>query len=266
VPSPAARFNRHVNFNYLLESAFTPGSNVRPDVQGILGDWPCEVLPPEIEAGNIRALFNFGGALLRSFPDTNALRAALPKLALHVSTEVVHNELSPFCTHVLPTKDAVERDEFTRWDTLDWNLSLQYTPALEHPMGERRSAWWVISRFMRRAGLSVSDHVPEDDYSVPGAGELMLAKLLEYGRCSFEELKAEQYVEFPLGFPAEWHHADRAPDHRYAAGRGVDSARASRCQCQLFDQHGCDRPARRRGAVQWSADPPRSRGSIAGGR
>ena len=68
-----------------------------------------------------------------------------------------HNETTPLCTHVLPTKDAVERAELTRWDTLTWNVSLQYTPPLVEPMGERRSAWWVISQFMRRAGLPVPD-------------------------------------------------------------------------------------------------------------
>jgi len=183
--------------------AFTPGSNVRPDVKGIMGDWPCAVLPLEIEAGNIRALFNFGGSMLRTWPDTNALRAALPKLDLHVGVEIMHNELTPLCTHVLPTKDPVERAELTRWDTLNWNVSLQYTPPLVEPMGERRSAWWVISQFMRRAGLRVPDWVPDDDRD-EGADDFMLATLMKRARCSFEELKAAQYVEFPLEFPAPW--------------------------------------------------------------
>ncbi len=187
----------------LLQSAFTASSNVRPDVKGIYGDWPCAVLPLEIEAGNIRAFFNFGGSMLRSFPDTNALAAALPQLDLHVNTEIVHNELTPLCTHVLPTKDAVERAEFTRWDTLAWNLSLQYTPPLVEPMGERRSAWWVISQFMKRAGLPVPEFVPDNDQQ-PGADEFMLSTLMSYARCTFEELKEKRYVERPLEFPAPW--------------------------------------------------------------
>ena len=187
----------------LLKSAFTASSNVRPDVKGIYDDWPCAVLPLEIEAGNIRAFFNFGGSMLRSFPDTNALKAALPKLDLHVNTEIVHNELTPFCSHILPTKDAVERAEFTRWDTLAWNLSVQYTPPLVEPMGERRSAWWVLSQFMKRAGLPVPDYVPDDDRT-PGADEFMLAKQMPYARCSFDELKAKRYVELPFDFPAPW--------------------------------------------------------------
>ncbi len=187
----------------LLDSALTPSSNVRPDVRGVLGDWPCAVLPLEIEAGNIRGFFNFGGAMLRSFPDTQTLRRALATLDLCVNTEIVHNELTPLCTHVLPTKDAVERAEFTRWDTLAWNLSVQYTPSLVPPLGERRSAWWVISQIMRRAGLPVPDYVPEDDQQ-PGADEFMLSTLMQYARCSFDELKEQRYVERPLEFPAAW--------------------------------------------------------------
>jgi anaerobic selenocysteine-containing dehydrogenase len=188
---------------------FMPGSKVRSDVKAVMGpgggpDWPCAVLPLEIEAGNIRALFNFGGHILRSFPDTNALRVALPKLELHVDTEIVHNELTPFCTHVLPTKDAVERPEITPWDTMRWNVSMEYSAPLVKPMGDRRSAWWVISQFMKRAGLPVPDHVPEDDRE-EGADDFMLSKLFTpMARCTFEELKAKGYLEFPFEHPAPW--------------------------------------------------------------
>lgn len=201
----------------ILDTPFTPGSKLRPDVQGVLGEWPCAVLPPEIEAGNIRALFNFGGSLMRSFPDANALKAALPKLALNVNTEIVENDLTPYCTHVLPTKDAVERPEFTRWDTLGWNVSVQYSAPLVKPMGERRSAWWVLSQFMKRAGLPIPDDTPDDDRE-QGADEFMLAKVMPYGRCSFEQLKAERYVEALLEFPAPWvdRHIERMGGWRLA--------------------------------------------------
>ena len=195
-------FDQFVDHLPLLETAFTPGSNVRPDVKGICGDWPCAVLPQEIEEGYMRAFFNFGGHLFRSFPDVNALRRALPKLDLHVSTEITHNELSPYCTHILPTKSTVERNEFTRWDTLAWNVSLQYSPALVKPMGERRSAWWVISQFMRRAELPVPAHVPLEHSEEND--ELMQSSLLASARCSWEELKEKRYVEYPLELPAAW--------------------------------------------------------------
>lgn len=201
-PGSIFPFDRFVEHLPLLESAFTPGSRVRPDVKGILGDWPCAVLPQEIEAGHMRAFFNFGGHLLRSFPDVNALRAALPKLDLLVSTEITHNELSPFCTHILPTKSTVERNEFTRWDTLNWSVNLQYAPRLVKPMGERRSACWVISQIMRRADLPVANHVPTEHGDAND--DLMQGLLLTHARCSWEELKEKRFVEFEHEFPAPW--------------------------------------------------------------
>ncbi|MBU6266957.1 MAG: molybdopterin-dependent oxidoreductase [Sphingomonadales bacterium] len=201
-PGALFPFDRFTDHLPLLDSPFTASSNVRPDVKGICGDWPCAVLPQEIEAGNIAALFNFGGHLLRSFPDANALRAALPKLDLLVSTEITHNELSPLCTHILPTKATVERAEFTRWDTLNWSVSLQYAPALVKPMGERRSAWWVIAEIMRRAGLPVADHVPTEHSDAND--DLMQSLLLAHARCSWAELKEKRVVEFPRELPAPW--------------------------------------------------------------
>jgi len=64
-----------------------------------------------------RALFNFGGSIVRSFPDANALTAALPKLELNVNTEIVHNETTALSTHILPPKYGLERHELTRWDS-----------------------------------------------------------------------------------------------------------------------------------------------------
>nr|WP_317928951.1 molybdopterin-dependent oxidoreductase [Halioxenophilus sp. WMMB6] len=182
---------------------WTPGSNTRPEVPGIIGDWPCAVLPDEIKAGNIRALLNFGGRLLRGFPDTNELSQTLGELELNVTVDILNNETTAYSTHVLPTKDAIERPEFTRWDTLAWNLSLQYSEALVKPLGERRSAWWVIAEIMRRSGMPVAEHVPVDDRTA-GADETMLAHMMGSARCSFEELKKARYVELPMEFPARW--------------------------------------------------------------
>jgi anaerobic selenocysteine-containing dehydrogenase len=56
---------------------------------------------------------------------------------------------------------------------------------------------------MRRAGIPVPSHVPDDDRQ-PGADEFMLARLMKNARCTFEEVKAKRYVEVPLEFPALW--------------------------------------------------------------
>jgi anaerobic selenocysteine-containing dehydrogenase len=208
-PGVVFPFDQFVDHLPLMETPFTRGSHVRPDVKGICGDWPCAVLAPEIEQGFMHAFFNFGGHLLRSFPDANAIRAALPKLDLHVSLEITHNEVSPYCTHILPTKSTVERNEFTRWDTLNWSVSVQYAPRLVKPMGERRSAWWVIAEIMRRAGLPVADHVPHID--TDENDDFMQSLHLANARCSWEELKEKRVIEYPRELPAVWvdHHFER---------------------------------------------------------
>ena len=215
----------------IMETAFTPGPSSRPEAKGILGDWPCAVLPTEIRNGTIKALFNFGGHIMRSFPDTNALEETLPTLELNVNTEIAHNDTTALCTHVLPPKYGMERHEFTRWDTLPWNVSLQYSPPLVPPMGNRRSGWWMVAEFMKRAGLPVPDHLPESDL-VPGADEHMLRHLMRNARCTFEELQEKRYVEFPYEFPAQWveDHFVRLGGWRLAVPEIMDQWRTMRAQ------------------------------------
>ena len=69
-------------------------------------------------------------------------------------------------------------------------------------MGERRSAWWVISQIMRRADLPVPDHVPHEHSDEND--ELMQSMLLANARCTWDELKEKRYVEYPLELPALW--------------------------------------------------------------
>ena len=222
--------NPYENFELPFMEALTPGPATRPEIQGIIGDWPCAALPAEIEAGNIRALMNFGGSLLRSFPDTGTLAAALEKLEFNVITEIIANETTALSSHVLPTKGAVERAEIQRWDTLAWNVSMQFTPPLVKPVGERRSGWWVISQIMRRADLPVPAHVPDDDQE-QGADEFMLAQHFTHARCSFEELRNKRYVEFPLEFPAAWFdaHIARIGGWKLAHPRLLEQWREMRC-------------------------------------
>lgn len=188
----------------IIDNPFTPGPPTMPGVSGIIGDWPCAALPGEIAAGNIRALVNFGGSLLRSFPDANVLAPALERLDVCVTFEIMPNETTELSTHVLPTKDQVERPEISLWDTLSSRVSVQYAPAMVAPLGERRSGWWVVSQIMRRLGMAVPDHVPDDDCR-QGADDEMLARLMaQGGRCTFAEVAASGYVEKPLELPARW--------------------------------------------------------------
>lgn len=187
----------------ILDNPFSPGPPTMPQVSGLIGDWPCAALPGEIVAGNIRALVNFGGSLIRSFPDANVLAPALEKLEVNVNFEIVDNETTALSTHVLPTKDQVERADISFWDTLSASLSMLYTPASVEPMGERRSAWWIISQLMTRMDLPVPAYVPAED-DTPAADDKMLAAMMAGARCGFDELAAAGTVTKPMEFPGRW--------------------------------------------------------------
>lgn len=201
----------------IMENPYSPGPPTMPKVSGLIGDWPCAALPGEIATGNIRAFVNLGGSMVRSFPDANRLVPALEQLEVLATLEVVSNETTALSTHVLPTKDQVERPDISFWDTLNASVSMLYSPPVVAPMGERRSAWWILSQLMRRMGLSVPDDVPTDD-RVEAADDAMLAMLMEDARCGFEDLAQAGHVTMPLEFPGSWidEHVERMGGWRLA--------------------------------------------------
>jgi anaerobic selenocysteine-containing dehydrogenase len=189
----------------VITSPFGPGPPSRPELQSFVGDWPCAALPDEIAAGNIRAFLNFGGAMMRSFPDSNALAPALAKLDVFMNIEVVANETTALSSHLLPSKDQLERADIMRWDRISPQINGHYTPAVMAPVGERRSAWWILAALMRRLGYEPPFPLPADDRA-EGADDAVLAALAADARCGFDELKAQRYVATDEGLelPARW--------------------------------------------------------------
>ena len=115
-------------------STDVPAARSRPEAQAFINEWPCAVLPDEIAAGNIRALINVGGSLVTSFPETAKLVPALSNLELFATTEIINNETTELATHVLPTKDPLERPDITIHDILSSQVSVQYSPAVVDPV------------------------------------------------------------------------------------------------------------------------------------
>lgn len=209
----------------LMDDPFTPGAPTMPAVSGLIGDWPCAALPGEIAAGNIRAFVNLGGSMIRSFPDANVLGPALRQLEVLATFEIVANETTALSTHILPTKDQIERPDISFWDTLSASNSMLYSPAIVPPMGERRSAWWIVSQLMRRMGFEVPANVPHA-HDAAGADEALLALQMAGARCSFEELAASTTgtVTHPIEFPARWvdRHIERIGGWRLAPPRLIE--------------------------------------------
>lgn len=211
----------------VITEIFGPGPPSRPELRSIVGDWPCAAVPDEINAGNIRAFLNLGGNMIRSFPDATALRSALQKLDVFMTLEIIENETTALSTHVLPTKDQLERPDMTLWDFLSPRVAAQYTPAIVDAVGERRSTWWVLAELIRRLGHEPPGVLPADDRA-PGADESMLQGLMQYARCTFADLASNRYAETAHEFPARWveDHIQRLGGWRLAPAPLVDQLAA----------------------------------------
>lgn len=183
-----------------IQGSFGEGPRSRPESQAFINEWPCAVLPDEIAAGNIRALINVGGSLVTSFPETAKLVPALQNLEVFATTEIIDNETTQLATHVLPTKDPLERPDITLHDILSSRVSVQHTPAVVAPVGERRSMWWVFAEIGRRLGhdlSSLGDPATSTDDDV-------LAVLLAGARAGYAEVAATGWAEAPRELPARW--------------------------------------------------------------
>jgi anaerobic selenocysteine-containing dehydrogenase len=222
----------HPGFAYQLETfelpisppdgSFGPGPRSRPETQSFLREWPCAVLPDEINAGNIRAFLNLGGSLITAFPNAASLVPALRKLDVLATTEILPNETTALSTHVLPTKDQLERPDVTLWDILAPRVSAQHTSAVVDPVGERRSLWWVLAELGRRLGHELADTSATD--------EAMLARVSAGARCSYDELTANGWAEAPRDLPAPWveRHVEQMGGWRLAPRLLIDQLDALR--------------------------------------
>ena len=144
------------------DGSFGPGPASRPETHAFMGEWPCAVLADEIHAGNIRAVLNFGGHLLTAFPEANDLEPALRDLDVFATIEIIANYTTAISTHVLPTKDQLERADVTLWDFLSPRVAAQHTPAVVEPVGDRRSTWWVLAELGRRLGYDLATTTGDD--------------------------------------------------------------------------------------------------------
>ena len=229
----------HPGFGHQLEAfempvsppdgSFGPGPSSRPETHAFLGEWPCAVLADEIRAGNIRAVLNFGGHLLTAFPEANDLEPALREVDVFATIEIIANATTAISTHVLPTKDQLERADVTLWDFLSPRVSAQHTPAVVDPVGDRRSTWWVLAELGRRLGHQLADTSADTSGDDDTNGDdVRLAKITARARCSFAELVAEGWVEEDHEVPAPWvdQHVERMGGWRLAPQLLVDQLAA----------------------------------------
>jgi anaerobic selenocysteine-containing dehydrogenase len=121
-----------------------------------MGEWPAALVPAEIEAGHLRALFVLGSNPAVSLPDTDRVRAALARLDVLVTVDIEENETTALATHVLPGRAQLERaDVGLLTDLFNPVVTATYTPAVLPPPGDTRPAWWILDRLGRALGVDV---------------------------------------------------------------------------------------------------------------
>ena len=105
----------------------------------------------------------------RQRPRAGAARS----LDVFATIEIIANDTTALSTHVLPTKDQLERADVTLWDFLSPRVAAQHTPAVVDPVGDRRSTWWVLAELGRRLGHELADTASGDD----ATDDAMLARI-----------------------------------------------------------------------------------------
>jgi anaerobic selenocysteine-containing dehydrogenase len=157
-------------------------------------------------------------------PETGKLIPALQNLEVFATMEIINNDTAELSTHVLPTKDPLERPDITLHDVLSSRVSVQYSPAVVDPVGDRRSMWWVFAELGRRLGYDLGN-LGDPDTSTD---DDVLAVLLAGARTKFDEVASTGWAEAPQPLPAPWvdDHIERMGGWRLAPQLLVDQLAA----------------------------------------
>jgi len=158
-----------------------PGPPSRPELKTVRGrggdEYVCAAMSDEILSGNMRALINLSGNLVGCMPDTERTLAALNKLDVLATIDITANAMGPLSTHVLPTKDQLERTEISViCDTFLPEIAVQFTPAMVAAREEVRSYWWILTQLGKRMGLDFFPGVDPDTATDKDIVRLMAAR------------------------------------------------------------------------------------------
>ncbi len=167
-----------------------PGPESRPEMTAVGGEYPCAALPDEIAAGNLRAMVVFGGNIEVCLPETTRTYEALKQLEVMATFDVRPTRTTDASTHILPTKDQLERADLTYvTDTYFPVVSTQYTPAMIEPVGDRRAYWWILGQLGKRMGVDFFPGLDVDS----ATDDTVMAYILRDAELDFDELKAKRH-------------------------------------------------------------------------
>jgi anaerobic selenocysteine-containing dehydrogenase len=136
---------------------FGPGPRSHPEIPRSVGQFPCAVLPDEIEQGHVSGLLVVGGNPMVAFPDPDRVGRALDQLDVLAVWDIVPSATARRATHVFPATSPLERAD-VRTSPMTSAVYAQYTPAVVPPRGERRPTWWALAKLATKMGIPA---VPE---------------------------------------------------------------------------------------------------------
>jgi anaerobic selenocysteine-containing dehydrogenase len=171
-----------------------PGPASRPELYTIAGQYPCAAMPDEIAAGHLRAMMVFGANIEPSLPERARSYEALKQLDVLATFDVRPTRTTDISTHVLPTKDQLERADITHVTEFYFPvLAAQYTPAMIEPVGQRKSHWWIVNELGKRMGVDFFPgftHQGESD-------DAFLEYVVSQSEVSFADLQRDRLISAP---------------------------------------------------------------------
>lgn len=168
-----------------------PGPASRPELASRIGEFPVAAMADEIEGGHLRALINLSGGLVECMPETARSTAALRKLDILATLDVVETTTTRMSTHVLPLKAQFERiDASMCADMISPAVAMSFTDALVPPPPGVRSGWWVLAQIGKRLGCDFVFGIDPDTTS----DEAFLAHVLAESPVTVAELRRTGYM------------------------------------------------------------------------
>lgn len=152
----------------------------------------------------IRALFVSSGNPVLSIGGEAHLRRAMGSLELLVCVDIYRNATGEYADYVLPAAGAFEREDVNFAGIgLQFEPSVQFTPAVVPPAFERKPDWWIYERLCQAMGFeSALDGVPEGE--LPDMWGRINAMLRSRGH-DMAQLKAREIIVFERSSPEDFY-------------------------------------------------------------
>jgi anaerobic selenocysteine-containing dehydrogenase len=192
-------------------SGFGPGPRSHPEIPRMANQYPCAVLPAEIEGGHLKALLVTGGNPLTAFPQPARLEQAFERLDVLAVWDIVPSATAQRATHLFPCPDPMERADVI----VPIHLSMvfaQYTPPMVPARANRRPMWWSLAKLAQAMGLSI---LPGEANPDDSSDEAVCASMVAGTAVAWEALR--DAGGRPIEFPREdrWVERTVLPDGRW---------------------------------------------------